>query len=232
MAVTTVAGSKFTTTAGNKTVTATPAIGDLIVIIAPATGVATSAVTDNNNSGTYTKIGSSFTGWSTSGDLSIWVRNELIAQAISTTFTATQTSSTGGGMIVYRIRGVQLKGSAAVRSSGGQSSGTAATTPAPVLSNTPLTGNVVIAAVASGTNSTTTVAQRSGYTEDFDNGYATPTAGFEACHRDSGETSATLTFGGTCASIFASIAVEIDTSFSAPLEEGVVLQAVKKSVAW
>src|SRR5215472_6834494 len=108
------AGSVWTTTAGNKTVTATPALGDLIVVIAPATGVATTGVTDNNTDGlgTYTKIGSSFTGFSTAGDLSVWVRNALVGSASSTIFTAAQGSSTGGGLDVLRVSGMSRTGSA------------------------------------------------------------------------------------------------------------------------
>jgi len=76
----------WNTTAGNKTITATPTAGDLIVIVAPATGVATSSVTDDKAGGTYAKISSSFTGFSTAGDLSIWIRNALITTgtAVST----------------------------------------------------------------------------------------------------------------------------------------------------
>lgn len=209
-------GSAWTTTAGNKTVTATPAVGDLIVIIAPSTGVATSAVSDNQ-SGTYVKVDSTRTGFSTSGNLTAWVRTALISSATSTTFTATQTSSTGGGLIVYSVSGMSATGASAIRSSGGQSSGTSGTTPAPVLSLTPVSSNPIIAAVANGT-SAATLTPRTGYTEDLDLGYSTPTSGFEAMHRASGETLATITWGSTSASAFASIALELayDAAPNAP----------------
>lgn len=51
MAAVTRAGNTWDTTAGNKTVTATPAAGDLIVVIAATSGLAggTISVTDNNS---------------------------------------------------------------------------------------------------------------------------------------------------------------------------------------
>lgn len=219
----------WNTTAGNKTITATPTAGDLIVIVAPCTlSGGTTSVSDNNSDlrGTYTKIGSSFTGFSTAGDLSIWIRNALVGSGTSTVFTAAQAGSTGGGLLIYRITGMSIVGLAAVRGAGGQSAGGAGGTPAPVLlGRTPsgggytfsgtqaaLTGNLVIGAVCNGTNSTTTVTQPASWTEDFDNGYNTPPSGFEACHRNSGETNSTITFGSTTATAFASMVIELDTS--------------------
>lgn len=200
-------GTTWVTTGGNTTVVATPAVGDLIVVIASATGVATTAVTDTQ-SGTYVQVDSNRTGFSTTGTMNAWVRTALIPAASSTTWTATQTSSTGGGLTVISVSGMTLLGAAAVRSSGGQSTGTAATTPAPVLSLTPLTTNPVITALSNGT-SPATITPRTGYTEDTDLGYATPTTGLEVSHRASGETSATLTYGSTSATAFASIALEL-----------------------
>lgn len=214
MAAVTHAGTTWNTTAGNKTVVATPAAGDLIVVIAASTGVATSAVADTNADGlgTYTKVDSTRTGFSTSGNLTVWIRDALIGNAASTTFQANQASSTGGGLSVFRVSAMTRTGALALKSSGGQSSGTSATTPAPVLGATPDTANPIIAAVCNGTNSSTTVVHRTGYTEASDLGYNTPATGFESCFLNSGETSATLTFGGTSATAFASVAIELDTT--------------------
>lgn len=217
MAAVTHAGTTWNTTAGNKTVAATPAVGDLIVVIAATSGIAggTTNVSDNNSDGlgSYTQVDSDRTGFSTTGVLTVWVRNGLIGSASSTTFTATQASSTGGGLTVFRVSGMTRTGPLAVRGTGGQSSGTAATTPAPVLSLTPLTGNPVIGAVANGTSPATLIPRSSpAYSEASDLGYATPTTGLESMSVDSGETSATITWGGTSATAFASVAVELDTS--------------------
>lgn len=218
----------WNTTAGDKTITATPTVGDLIVIVAPSTGttgtVGAISVSDNNSGGggTYDRISSTFTGFSTAGGLDIWIRNALIVSGTSTVFTATQTGSTGGGLLIYRVTGMSIVGEGAVRGAGGQSAGTLGTTPAPVLlrrvgttysgTQAALTGNALVGAVCNGTNGTTTVTQPAGWTEDFDNGYNTPAAGFEACHINSGVTASTITFGSTTATAFASMVVELDTS--------------------
>lgn len=206
----------FNTTAGDKTVTATPTVGDLIVIIAASSGLAggTTACSDNNSDGlgAYTQVDVDRTGFSTTGVLTAWIRNALIGSATSTVFTASQAGSSGGGLAVLRVTGMSRVGANALRQSGGQSSGTAGATPQPTLSVAADTNNPVIIAVANGTNSTTTVQQRTGYTERFDNGYTSPATGLEVCTRDSGETNSLLTLGGTTASAFAAIALELDSS--------------------
>jgi hypothetical protein len=108
---------------------------------------------------------------------------------------------------------MSIVGAGAVRSSGGQSAGGAGTTPAPVLNLTPLTANLIIGSVANGTNPAA-LTPRASYTEapTPDVGYATPTTGLEVMFRNSGETSATITWGGTSATAFASVAIELDVS--------------------
>lgn len=212
----------WVTTGGDTTVTATPTVGDLIVIIAGTSGLAggTTAVSDNQAvGGTYVQVDQDRTGFSTTGVLTVWVRNALIQSASSTVFTASQGSSSGGGLVVLRVTAMSIVGLSAVRrigvasyNTGGQSTGTLGTTPAPVLAATPLSANPIITAVANGTNSATTVVQRTGYTEDFDNGYNVPATGLEVSHLNSGESSATITYGGTTATAFASVAIELDSS--------------------
>lgn len=216
----------WSTTGGNATITATPTLADLIVIISGSTGLAggTTSVTDNNsdNRGTYTQIQADATGFSTTGVLTAWVRHALIGSATSTVFTSNQATSSGGGLLIYAVTGMSIVGLGAVRGAGIQSSGTLGTTPAPVLlrrigttfsgTQAALTGNAMIGAVCNGTNSTTTTAPPTSWTESFDNGYNTPATGLEVCFRNSGETNSTITFGATSATAFASIAIELDTS--------------------
>lgn len=237
MATVTNAGSAWTTTAGDKTVTATPAVGDVIVVIAASSGLSggTTAVTDNNSSGTYTQVDSDRTGFSTTGVLTVWVRNTRIPAANSTIFTIAQSGSTGGGGVVLRIAGVMSSGSTLVRSNGGQSSGTAGTTPAPVLSSTPLTGNVIITAVANGTSGGGTT-ERASYTDIAITGYNSPTTGLDVCYLVSGETTATLTWGGTSATAFASVGIELNSA-TAGVATGTgaaygVTAKVSASAAW
>jgi len=221
MASVTAAGTTFNTTAGDKTVVATPSAGDLIVVVASSSGLSggTTAVSDNNsdNLGTYVQVDSDRTGFSTTGVLTIWIRNALIGSGTSTTFTASQGGSSGGGLCVLRVSGMSIVGQQAVRrtgvatwNTGGQSS-VASGTPAPVLGSTPLTANVIITAMSHSTNAGTQ-AQRTGYAEDIDTSYNTPATGLEVSHLNSGETSATITYGGAAPSTFASVAIELDTS--------------------
>jgi hypothetical protein len=213
MAVITNAGNAWTTAANSKTVTATPAVGDLIVVIASSSGLAggTTAVTDDNSSGTYTQVDSDRTGFSTTGVLTVWVRDQFIAAASSTVFTIAQVGSTGGGGVVLRVAGMQRLGSVSVRGNGGQSTGTAGTTPAPVLSVTPLTSNPIITAVSNGTAGGGTTA-RATYTDAAVTGYSSPATGLDVCYLNSGETTATITWGSTTATTFASVAIELDAA--------------------
>jgi hypothetical protein len=202
----------WNTTAGNKTVTVAPAVGDLIVIVAPCTlAGGTTAVSDNNpgGAGTYTQVDTDRTGFSTAGVLTVWVRTALITNAGSTVFTATQAASTGGGLAVFAVKGMNLLGASAVRSAGGQST-VVSGTPAPVLSQLPNPRNPIITAVCSGTNGGGTTV-RTGYTDVSIAGYNTPATGFDLCFRDSGESTDTITWGGAAPSQFASMAIELNT---------------------
>ena len=87
-AVTLLGTATWNTTSGTKTVTATPAVGDLIVIVTANSGSTGTgfAPTDNNSSGTYTLVNTSVKA--TSADtMQMWVRNALITSATSTVFT-------------------------------------------------------------------------------------------------------------------------------------------------
>ena len=107
----------MSTTAGVKTVTATPALNDLIVIICTNTGrttAQTGTLTDNNSDGlgTYTLIGSA--AKASSADATwVYIRNALIGSATSTVFTFTPLASadTGGRLTVYRVSGMSKVGS-------------------------------------------------------------------------------------------------------------------------
>jgi hypothetical protein len=205
-----------TTNSGNKTVTATPAVGDLIFLLCGATGnTSATAPTDNNSDGlgSYTQVGSTFLKASSADALTVWVRNSLIGSATSTTFTHNPGTTSGGFVAAVKATGMSVAGLKAIRQSAGQQNATAATTPAPVLPATPYRENPVFGAVFNATNPATMTPRSSpSYTERGDTGYSTPTSGFEVMTIDSGETSATITWGGTSASAFASFAAELNTT--------------------
>jgi hypothetical protein len=210
MAEITSAGNTWNTNAGDKTVTATPVDNDLIVIVAACSGLAggTTACSDNDG-GTYTLVDTDRTGFSTTGVLNVFVRDALITTAGSTIFTASQSGSSGGGLVVLRVAGMTLTGASAVRSNGGQST-VASGTPAPVLSLAPHERNPIITAVASGTNGGGTTV-RTGYTDVAVTGYNTPATGLDVCFFARGELSTTITWGGAAPSQFASVAIELET---------------------
>jgi len=206
----------FNTTGGSTTVTATPAVDDLIVIVAASSGLAggTTAVTDNNSSGTYTQVDSDRTGFSTTGVLTVWVRTAKIPAASSTVFTAAQVGSTGGGLAVYAVKGMNLLGASAVRSNGGQST-VASGTPAPVLSLIPNPRNPILTACCDGTNSSPVATGRTGYTVSSGN-YNSPATNMSIGVLDSGESTDTITWGGAASGQFASVAIELDTQAYLP----------------
>src|SRR5260221_1979488 len=108
----------FNTNAGNKTLVATPSLGDIIVVVGAATGPtgAAQAMADNNTDGHGTYEVAVNVLKNTSADvMTAWVRSDAIQSATSTTWTATQASSSGGGLAVFAIRGATITGPALVR---------------------------------------------------------------------------------------------------------------------
>lgn len=211
----TFAATLWNTTAGNKSAAAfAPAVGDLLVVVAGSSGLAggTTAVADDNpgGAGTYTQVDTDRTGFSTTGVLTVWIRTALITNSGNTTVTASQAGSTGGGLHVYRLSGMTLVGASAVRSNGGESSGTAGTTPAPVLNQAPHARNPILMAVAAGANAAV-MAARTDYSEGADAGYNTPATGLGSAVLNSGENSATLTCSGTTSTTFASVGIELES---------------------
>ncbi len=210
MAAITLLGSIFDTNSGTHTVTATPAVGDLIVIVTMASGNTSAATcTDNNSSGAYATVTTAkkLTNVDT---MTIQVRTTLIAAASSTIFTHAPGTSTGGGIAVYKVTGMNKLGAAAAVQSAIQEN-IASGTPAPVMGAAVNTQNPVITAVMNGTNVSGLTARTSpAYTRDTNLGYNTPSNGMCTTHVDSGETGTTLTWGSSSASAFCSIAVELD----------------------
>ena len=215
MAAVSLLGSTFTTTAGAKSVTASPAVGDLIVIFVQVAADSTfSNPTDDNSSGTYTLAGNQI-GGGAGPSAAMFVRDALIASATSTIFSlANPGSDTGGGLAVIKITGMSKFGSTAVRQAK-NSSGAAASTPGTgAWSSAKLTSNPVIGAVVN-TSNPAAVTPTASYSELLDTGYSTPTMGIEIQKIDSGDTTSTMTWGSTSASQWACIGVELDASASA-----------------
>jgi hypothetical protein len=210
-AVTLLGAATFDTNSGTKTVTATPTAGRLPIIVTAHTGNTAATAPTDNQSGTYSIIAGPFTKASAADTIYIWARTALTPASSSTVFTHAPGTTTGGGLVVLEASGMSRTGASAARQAAGQSNQASLGTPAPVFGSAVLTGNPVIGAVFNGANPAN-ITQRGGFTEQFDNGYATPTTGLEVISRDSGETGTTMTWGSSSSTAFASIVVELDSS--------------------
>lgn len=226
MATGTNAGGTWDTNAGNKTVVATPAASDLIVVVHGMSGWASgddSVVTDNNadGNGNYYRIGTATapmsTGGGTAGALWISVRNFLIGSATSTTFTVTNTGDTGGGLTVLRFSGMQRTGHRAVRQSSGESNQTE--NPPSITFNgfgndaadaTRSTNAIVLACFAE--DNPASLTPPTGFTEAEDTGYATPTSGVQVCWVDSGQNTDFYSWSGGAVTDHNEVGVELDAS--------------------
>jgi hypothetical protein len=205
LAVTRLGTATFDTNSGTKTVTATPAVGDLIVIITAHSGNTSAATpTDDNSSGTYTKI-TSATGQSSVDTVSAFVRNSLIGAANSTVFTHAPGTSTGGGLGVIKITGMSRAGATAIVQSAIQNNQASGGTPTPVFGSAAKTANAVISAVMNATNPAGVSVRSSPlYTARVSSGFLTPTTGIGVMSIDSGETGTSIAWGGTSATAFCS----------------------------
>ena len=218
MATVTLLGNLFTTAAGGKDVTATPAVGDLIIIVKANTGyTAGVAPTDTNGGGgvTYTLVETRLKA-SNADQIDIWIRNALISSATSTTFSASAVGSSGGGQVVLAVSDMTRVGAAAKVKSGGQANQTTGT---PLVTWTPggvsATGNPIIGAVFGAINSATTWTPPTGFTEITEVNYNTPPTNLEVVAVNAGVTSASLTWGNNPAIAFAAVALELDASADA-----------------
>jgi hypothetical protein len=204
----------WNTTSGTKTVTATPAVGDLIILITGHSGSNVTTAPTDDQGGTYTQL--DFATKASAGDrLTAWARDSLISSAVSTIFTHAPGTTTGGGLAVVKVTGMSKVSAAAKLQSAviNQVGANAGTTPTPVLGATPQSGNPVIGAVFNAVNPAG-MTPRTGYTELTDVGYTTPAAGLEVMSLNSGETSATIAWGGTSSAAYCALAVELDASAS------------------
>jgi len=215
-AVTLLGTPQVDTNTGTHTITATPAVADLIVVVGQyrGTGDMDAVKCSDNNSdarGSYDRVVRQI--GPTNGDITVWVRKQFVNSATSTVFTLTGPGSTGGGIVVFKVTGMARSGWAAVRCYGG-GTGAAAASPAVQLTYGPaLTANAMIGGVYNETNPAG-VTPPASWTEDPtpDLGYITPTTGFETARRGSGETGSTITWGSTSATIWSAVAIELDIS--------------------
>jgi hypothetical protein len=211
----------FNTTTGTKTVTMTPAVGELLVVITAHTGNPSAAApTDNNSSGTYTQVTSAVKNVS-ADTMRLWVRNSLIASAVSTIVTHAPGTSSGGGLAVYAIQGISQVGAAAVRQVA-KADNQAASFPTVTFGAAAMPSNPILAAVFGSTFVGLTPPM--GLAEEVEVSYATPAAMLECCTVDLGFSGTTLTWSENTVA-HAVLAVELATSVTTPLGVSASLSA-------
>ena len=226
MATVAILGASIDTTSGTHTSTLTPTLNDLIIILTIATGNTSTAVATDNQGGTYTTV---FTARkNTSADtMMIHVRNKLVSSAVSTIYSHAPGASTGGGLAVYRVAGMSRAGLQAIRQYAIQEN-QASAIPAPVFGTAVLTANACIGAIFNATNPAA-MTSPTGWSEEGDSGYNSPTTGYQSCRRNSGETGTTITWGSLSVLGFCSAVVELDTTGVPKQDIKPLVQAVHRS---
>lgn len=209
IAVTLLGSATFNTTSGTKTVTATPAVGDGVIIFTAHSGNTSTTAPTDDQGGTYSLIDSTFKNVSADG-LAAFVRDSVIPANVSTVFTHAPGTTTGGGLAVLHYTGGGA-GVGAIRQSAKEINKTAAGTPAPVFAATPKSTSAVVGAAFVSFGSAF-LSPRSGYTERVDAAYTTPDANLEIMSRDSGEASATITWGSPAAFAYCTLVIELSVS--------------------
>lgn len=218
-----------------KTATLTAATaGDLIVIVCAYTGQTAAPVITDDQSGTYTEVLGGALKNASADAAWIFIRDALLPATQSTIVSAARASTTGGGMVIFRVSGMTRVGTDAVRNwattpqRGKQENQAASGTPAPALPAAALTGNPTLGFVFNATNPATLTPNAS-WTEKADIGYNTPTTGLEVVGRDSGFTGTTVTWGGTSGSAFASAIIELDSSAPAGVDATVTPATIARA---
>ncbi len=188
----------------------TPAANDLLYACVISSGNTAGSLTDSQSLG-FTQITTALKN-SSADTIYVFVANALAANSSMTvTFNTSGGNATGAIVMVARISGMTRKGSSAVKQSKVSSNQAASGTPATTFTGSALTGNPTLSCVGNGTN-TGGVTVTSSWTRQSDTGYNTPSTGADYETRDSGFTGTTITWGGTSASAFGVVAVEMDTS--------------------
>lgn len=202
----------FDSVAGLKAVTATPAVGDLLVV--PVSHSSTDldiAPTDDNADGlgTYALVQLS----SGVNMIACYVRNAFVGSATPTTITHNAAESNGGGLVPLRLSGMTRSGTSAVRQNDATNNSSAVTPSVTMPLGAVLTGNPVLGLIQNITNPGGQTERSSpAYTEQFDGGYALPTQGFEVMTLDSGETASAIAWGANSPSAWRAMVVEFDAS--------------------
>ena len=201
----------FNTTAGNKTVAITPAVGEIIIAFAANSGTTTDPTVTDDQGGTYTRVAGCIKNAS-ADEMHFYVRNTPCqTTAVHTLTENVGGAGTGGGIWAACVPGMAKSGLNAVRQFATQDNQAGSTVPTGTFTRAPLTENMLVFAVFNTTNGAG-ITEPSGFTERRDVGYTTTANGLEVATRDSGHTSVTVAAQNQSPSAFGMIVVELDTA--------------------
>ena len=192
----------------------TPTEGDLLVIVAGITASTVSpTATASANGITFTLITTG--GWSSAAHTqAIFVADQLVGaspSSMTVTVDCTGDAGSGANVAVLGVAGMSRTGTSAVLQSTANTN--AVTTGAAytlTFGAATLSTNVVIGGLANNSNPAG-ITQPSGFTEVYDLGYATPSAGLEVAYDLTGGYTS-FTWGSTSGTIGTANAIELDTS--------------------
>lgn len=198
----------WTTAAGNKTATITPATGALLVVFCSTSGNIGQPNLADDQGGTYDIVKAATRNASGSGGWAA-VRGAFTTNVAHIVTLSGTGADTGGGLDVIEVSGMLRHGTAAVRTTGFKSEIAAGAQPTCNLAQAALTANPVLCCLFAQDNPMTATTP-AGYTQRQYLGYNTPASGLGTWTRDSGETTNLITWGGTETSGSGTLAVELD----------------------
>lgn len=204
----------YNTTAGNKTVAITPAVGDRIVAFVGNSGTTTAPTVTDDRGGTYSRIAAADTLKATSVDSGFfYVRDQPCQLAVSHTLTMNVGGAgTGGGIEAIAVADMGKHGPNAVRQVAVQSNQAAGGTPTATFTRPLLPESLVLFCVMNGAT-TAAIGQPTGFTELRDTGYNTPANGIEVAYENElGASVSSIAATSTSGSAFLTMAVELDVA--------------------
>jgi hypothetical protein len=192
-----------------RTITITPAVGDLLVIFGKWSGVANIAATcTDDNGGAYHLILTALNN-SSADMMAIWVRTALMVNTTSTVISPIVGSNTAGEIVCVHVAGMTRTGAGAIRQSGKQENQTTGV-PTPALPANALTANLTI--MAAGSTTTAGCVPNGSWAERQDVNQASPTTAIEVSTRDSGFTGTSAAYVSIASSVWSSAILEFDGS--------------------
>lgn len=208
-------GTADTGTSANTSGNFSPASGDLLICFVGASATVDAAPTLSSSIGGFTF--SLITSRQTNGALHCcyaYVSDALVSNtaAQSVTWTHSTDQSTGTNIMVYRVSGMTKTGLTAIRQFESQTF-LAAGTPSDSFALSCITTNPTLC-VATNVSNPANITPNGSWTEPTggDIGYTNPDYGTAVCHRDSGFTGTTITWGATSATAGGLIMLELDAS--------------------